>query len=192
MRMLLDISLELGPPAEVVRYFEIVKEKWPDEEIPFAKIMKVGAAYHDMGECERSYLVFRATVESSFVRDSGVAGFLEEQGQFLRSVDVLSRLLREYPPEGYIAEATLRPGAARLRQGARGWPPTPAARRRPPQPRRARDRRPVDGILQAVAMTSAATASTAWRDGSSQRNCAAEGQPRGLGPPGVARCWRRS
>ena len=67
--------------------------------------MKVGAAYHEMGEFERSYLVFRATVESSFVRDSGVAGFLESQGQFVRSVDVLSRLLREYPPEGYVAEA---------------------------------------------------------------------------------------
>ena len=68
--------------------------------------MKVAAAYHEMGEYERSYLVFRATVESSFVRDSGVAGFLEGQGQFLRSVDVLGRLLREYPPEGYVAEAT--------------------------------------------------------------------------------------
>ena len=56
----------LGPPAKVVRYFEIIKEKWPAEEIPFAKIVKVGAAYHEMGEYERSYLVFRATVESSF------------------------------------------------------------------------------------------------------------------------------
>ena len=106
VRMLLDVHLELGPPAQVVRYFEIVKEKWPDDEIPFAKIVKVGAAYHDMGEFERSYLVFRATVEGSFQRDSGVAGFLEEQGHFLRSVDVLSRMLREYPPESYIAEAT--------------------------------------------------------------------------------------
>ena len=35
-----------------------------------------------------------------------MAGFLEGQGQFLRSVDVLGRLLREYPPEGYVAEAT--------------------------------------------------------------------------------------
>ncbi len=103
---LLDIHLQLGPPADVVRYFEIVKEKWPDEEIPFDKIMKVGAAYHEMGEYERSYLVFRATVESNLQRESAVAGFLENQGQFVRSVDVLSRLLREYPPEGYVAEAS--------------------------------------------------------------------------------------
>ena len=46
------------------------------------------------GEYERSYLVFRATVESSFQRESGVAGFLESQGEFIRSVDVMQRLLR--------------------------------------------------------------------------------------------------
>ena len=103
---LLDVHLELGPPDQVVHYFEIVKEKWPDKEIPFAKIMKVAAAYHEMGEYERSYLVFRATVEGSFLRETGVAGFLESQGHFLRSVDVLGRLLREYPPEGYVAAAT--------------------------------------------------------------------------------------
>jgi len=104
--MLLDVHLKTGPPAAVVRYFEIIKEKWPAEEIPFEKIVKVGAAYHEMGEYERSYLVFRATVESSFMRESGVAGFLESQGEFARSVEVMGRLLREYPPEGYIARAT--------------------------------------------------------------------------------------
>lgn len=102
---LMDIHLELGPPSEVVRFFEIVKEKWPDEEIPFDNVVKVGAAYHEMGEYERSYLVFRAAVEGNFQRESAVAGFIESQGQFVRSVDVLSRLLREYPPEGYVAEA---------------------------------------------------------------------------------------
>jgi hypothetical protein len=105
-RMLLDIRLETGPASQVVRYFEIIKEKWPDLEIPFEKIMKVGAAYHEIGEFERSYLVFRATVESSFLRENGVAGFLESQGEFLRSVEVMNRLLAEYPPEPYVASAT--------------------------------------------------------------------------------------
>jgi tetratricopeptide (TPR) repeat protein len=106
VQKLLDIHLELGPPAKIVHYFEIIKEKWPSEEIPFAKIVKVGAAYHDMGEYERSYLIFRATVESSFSVESGVAGFLQSQGEFLRSVEVMGRILREYPPEGYVAAAT--------------------------------------------------------------------------------------
>ncbi len=103
--MLLDIHLERGPEAEIVRYFELIKEKWPDVELPFEKIVKVGAAYDKLGEYERSYLIFRATVESSFLRENGVAGFLEEQGEFLRSVEVMGRLLAEYPPEGYAAAA---------------------------------------------------------------------------------------
>ena len=103
--MLLDIHLELGPPEKVVQYFEIVKDKWPEQEIPFAKILKVGAAYQAMGEFERSYLVFRATAESSFTRDSGVAGFLEGQGEFVRSVAFMERLFGEYPPEPYVAGA---------------------------------------------------------------------------------------
>jgi tetratricopeptide (TPR) repeat protein len=105
-RMLLDVHLTTGPAGEIVRYFEIIKEKWPDLEIPFDKIMKVAAAYHDIGEYERSYLVYRATVESSFANENAVAGFLEAQGEFLRSVEVMNRLLAEYPPESYVAATT--------------------------------------------------------------------------------------
>ena len=104
--MLLDIHLETGPPAEIVHYFEIIKEKWPELEFPFEKIVKVAAAYHEMGEYERSYLVFRATAESSFIRETAVAGFLEGQGEFLRSIAFMNRLLAEYPPEPYVAAAT--------------------------------------------------------------------------------------
>ena len=105
VRMLLDASLEQGPPHKVVQYFEIMKEKWPKLEIPFDKILKIGAAYHEMGEYERSYMVFRATVESSFLVEVRVAGFLDAQGEFLQSVKVMSRLLQEYPPEPYVASA---------------------------------------------------------------------------------------
>ena len=104
-RMLLDIHLQIGPPHLIVRYFEIIKEKWPDLEIPFDSIVKVAAAYHEIGEYERSYLVYRATAQSSFARESGVAGFLEGQGEFVRSVEAMQRLLAEYPPESYAAQA---------------------------------------------------------------------------------------
>ena len=125
--MLLDVHLELGPPAKIVHYFEIIKEKWPDEEIPFAKIVKVGAAYHEIGEYERSYLVFRATVESSFAGESGVAGFLESQGEFARE------RRRDGPPAARVSAGALRgggglrPGPAGLRQGAPRRPPTPSS-----------------------------------------------------------------
>lgn len=104
-RMLLDVYLELGVDPEIVRWFELNKEKWPDVELPFEKIVRVGAAYDKIGEYERSFLVFRATIEASFLRESNVAGFLESQGEFLRSVAVMGRLLAEYPPEPYAAAA---------------------------------------------------------------------------------------
>ena len=34
-----------------------------------------------------------------------MAGFLESQGEFVRSVDLMNRLLAEYPPEPYVAAA---------------------------------------------------------------------------------------
>ena len=105
LKMLLDVHLELNRDAEIVKYFELVKEKSPELEFSFEKILRVGAAYHALGEYERSYLVFRATVESSFVRDAAVAGFLDAQGEFLRSVEVMRRLNGEYPPEPYVAAA---------------------------------------------------------------------------------------
>lgn len=105
-RMLLDIHLEKGPAHLVVKYFEIVMEKYADLEIPFEKLVKIGDAYHKIGEYERSYLVFRTTAETSFMKESQVAGFLEGRGQFVRSVDVMGSLIREYPPEAYTAAAT--------------------------------------------------------------------------------------
>ncbi len=106
VRMLLDVHLETGPSSQVVRFFEIIIEKYPDLEIPFSKLLKVGDAYDEIGEYERSYLVFRAAVEASFMRESRVAGFLQQQNEFLRSVDVMQELLREYPPEPYAASAS--------------------------------------------------------------------------------------
>lgn len=102
---LFNVHLAEGPADRIVHYFEVVREKWPNENIPFEKILKVGKAYDEIGELERSYLVFRATVEGSFSRESALAGFLDAQGEFLRSVDVMGKLLREYPPESYIAAA---------------------------------------------------------------------------------------
>lgn len=105
VRMLLDIHLELGPPEEIVRYFEILIERWPEEEISFEKVLKIGAAYEQMGEFERGYLAFRGTVEGRLMRELAVAGFLESQDEFVRSVAYTQRLLQEYPSEGYAAAA---------------------------------------------------------------------------------------
>src|SRR5262249_47759645 len=63
------------------------------------------AAYREIGEVERSYTACRAAVEGSFTRECGVAGFLESQDRFFRSVGLMERLIRDYPPEPYVADA---------------------------------------------------------------------------------------
>ncbi|MCA9186803.1 MAG: tetratricopeptide repeat protein, partial [Planctomycetales bacterium] len=104
--MLLDARLEVGPASRVVQHFEMIKEKWPELEIPYEKILRVGRAYHEMGEYERCYLIFRATVESNFLTESRVSGFLQSQDELVRGISFMQCLLREYPPEPFIAAAT--------------------------------------------------------------------------------------
>ena len=72
----------------------------------FDDILNVAKSYREIGEYERSYLVYRATVEGSFERESQVAGFLNARGQFVRSVQAMERLLRDYPAESYVEIAT--------------------------------------------------------------------------------------
>jgi alpha-2-macroglobulin len=106
VQMLFKASLAIKNHRAIVDYFEIIKEKYPDVEIAFDSIMKVATAYQELGEYERSYLVFRATIESAFERESQIAGFLVQRNEFVRSVEVMERLLGEYPAESYIAIAT--------------------------------------------------------------------------------------
>jgi alpha-2-macroglobulin len=106
VQMLFETALAANAHGDIVQYFEIIKEKYPDVEVSFENILKVAQAYLELGEYERGYLVYRATTEASFQRESQIAGFLDGRGEFLRSVQVMERLLREYPAESYIAIAT--------------------------------------------------------------------------------------
>ncbi|HUV06137.1 MAG TPA: alpha-2-macroglobulin family protein, partial [Spirochaetia bacterium] len=89
----------------LVEYFEILKENYPDLTIPFDRILTIGRAYHDMGEYERAYLVYRATVETSFFKDAPVGGALEEAGEVLGSIDFMRSLWQEYPDSAPVVEA---------------------------------------------------------------------------------------
>lgn len=103
---LLRASLALNRHADTVKFFELIKEKMPDIEVSFENILQVALSYRELGEYERSYLVYRATIQGSFERESQTAGFLEQRGEFLRSVQVLENLFRDYPAEAYLASAT--------------------------------------------------------------------------------------
>ena len=102
--MLLDVHLELGPAGGDRPLLRDRQGEVADAEIPFDKILKVGAAYHEMGEYERSYLVFRATVESSFRAKAAWPGFLEVAG----------RVPAQRRRDG--------PAAARVSAGSATWP----------------------------------------------------------------------
>lgn len=96
-RMLLFLSIERREPAEIVRYFEVVKEKDPALFVPFEQVVAIGEAYRELREYERAMLVFRATIEETFGKDLKVAGTLQEQGESAGAVDTLQKLVLEYP-----------------------------------------------------------------------------------------------
>ena len=98
-RMLLWIHTEDShyDARKVIEYFEILRERFPELYIPFDKILVVGRAYREIGEFERAYLVYKATMDASFVNDSNVSAVLEDEGQFLNSIDFQESLWREYP-----------------------------------------------------------------------------------------------
>ena len=103
----MELGMGRAAPAKLVQYCEVIKEKWPGEPVTLDQLLTAAGAYREIGELERSYMACRAAVEGSFTRESGVAGFLDTQGEFLRSVSHMNRLLRDYPPEPYLAEAEL-------------------------------------------------------------------------------------
>jgi uncharacterized protein YfaS (alpha-2-macroglobulin family)/TolA-binding protein len=133
-RMLLWIhtSREGMDAKQVVELFEALSERHPDIVIPFDKILKVAAAYRQMGEFERAWLVYRATMESSFVSDAGVSAAMEMAGDFPGSAEHQIGLWLEYPDgaDSLLAyfslgqrfqEFAANPATMPLRPGAAKW-----------------------------------------------------------------------
>jgi len=104
-RMLLWIhtSPDFYDAARIVAIFEVLRERHPELVIPFDKILVVGKAYRDIGEFERATYVYRAVVDASFTNDSSVSAVLQDEGQFLASIDFQEELWREYPDSADVA-----------------------------------------------------------------------------------------
>lgn len=96
-RMLFYIAVAQQKHAEVVKYFELLRERYPNAVIPFDKMLAVAQAYRQEGEQERAGQVFAAIADASFLRDAAVPGVIEEQGRFLESVDHMLDVWRAYP-----------------------------------------------------------------------------------------------
>jgi TolA-binding protein len=116
-RMLLWMRTENPPPTpskggeeyydarKLIEYFEILRERYPKLTIPFLNILTVGRAYRDIEEFERAYLVYKATINASFVNDSNVSAVLQDEGQFISSIDFQENLWRKYPNTPQITSA---------------------------------------------------------------------------------------
>jgi hypothetical protein len=106
-RMLLWIHTEPErfDAARVVDTFEVLSERHPQLTIPFDKILVVGQAYRYIGETERAWLVYRATMDASFLNDSAVAAVLQDHGQLLGSIDFQEALWWEYPDTAAVASS---------------------------------------------------------------------------------------
>lgn len=96
-RMMLFVAVDQRDSKSIVRFFEVLKEQYPELVIPFDKIVAVGRAYLDLGEFEQSVMVFRATAESSYLKEAAVAKTLENLGELKASVRFLRQLLLSYP-----------------------------------------------------------------------------------------------
>lgn len=101
-RMLLSVNLKQYNARNVVKYFEILKEKSPELVIPFEEIKLVGRAYADIGEHERAWLVWRATAEASYLEDARVGEVLRQRGQTLEGLALLLDLWRGHPTTASI------------------------------------------------------------------------------------------
>jgi hypothetical protein len=133
-RMLLWIHTARQPmdARQVVELFEALSERHADIVIPFDKILQVAAAYRQIGEFERAWLVYRATMESGFVRDAGVSAAMEAAGDFPGGAAHLTELWMEHPDaaDGLLAFFSLgqrfqemagHPASVPLRPGAAKW-----------------------------------------------------------------------
>ncbi len=92
---------------KAIAAFEVLSVRHPQLVIPFDKILVVGQAYHDLGEFERAWLVYKATIDSSFICDSSVAALLEDNGQLLGSIDYQENLWWRYPDTPQVVAAHL-------------------------------------------------------------------------------------
>lgn len=104
-RMLYSLALRRSDNAASVRYFEVVRERYPQLVIPFSEIVQTAKAYGKIGEVEREVQVLRATAEASFRRETGVAGTLVEEGEHRASYAYLAEKAREYPDLANVESA---------------------------------------------------------------------------------------
>ena len=96
-RKLFQIHLKGNNSEELVRYFEIIKERDQEFEIQFDQIETLAKAYRNIGECERAVYVYRSLLEGVFLQEGAVSGMLQEVNRHREALDYTKQLILEYP-----------------------------------------------------------------------------------------------
>ncbi|GEM_PF-4196648 len=96
-RRLLAIRLIRGKGRPILELFEKLKDARPDFSLSFEDMSRVGRAYFEAGEFERSLYVYQAVSEALFLREVQVAGTLREKGRLEDSLQVMRGLFLDYP-----------------------------------------------------------------------------------------------
>ncbi len=96
-RKLFRIYLQLENAQELVRYFEIIKERDRNFDVTFEQIATLARAYRNICEHERAVYVFRSLMEGLFKQEGAVSGTLQEVGQYREALDYAKQLILEYP-----------------------------------------------------------------------------------------------
>jgi TolA-binding protein len=122
-RMLFTLALHRDDATNTVRFFEVLRERYPSLVIPFKEIVQTARAYGQMGEREREVQVLRTTAEASFGREALVAGVLAEEGEHRASYSYLAARAQEYPDLAnvesslYALAQTISQRAEQMREG---------------------------------------------------------------------------
>lgn len=96
-KMLFKIHLNDGDPNELVRYFEIIKERDKGFEVQFDQISQLAHAYRSIGEYERAVYVYRSLLAGLFLQEGAVSGTLQGVNKYREALDYMKQLIREYP-----------------------------------------------------------------------------------------------
>ncbi|MFB3785819.1 MAG: MG2 domain-containing protein [bacterium] len=119
-RRLFQIHLQGNDARELVRYFEIIKERDQEFEIQFEHIAKLAQAYRAIGEPERAVYVYRSLLDGLFTQEGAVTGTLQEVGQYREALDYIKQLILEYPDIPSVQTAVFTTGGV-IYQNVDSW-----------------------------------------------------------------------
>ncbi|MGC9328933.1 MAG: tetratricopeptide repeat protein, partial [Candidatus Hinthialibacter sp.] len=105
------IHLKGDNADELVRYFEIIKERDPNFEVQFEQIAKLGRAYRRIGEYERAIYVYQSLFDGLFLQESALSGTLQEVKRHREALDAMKQLIMEYPDIPSVQNAVYTAGS---------------------------------------------------------------------------------